>query len=447
MDNPRPKNNQEPSVEQKGAPHPRHCRGKPFLRRPNLFLGRGFYELGDMTALQDPRRTSSTYYTHMHSLDDLLERDRQREKDGFPRKIRIGKLIKPGKSGKDKVVVVPTTVEEKFIHDNRFSHHPEESGGGSGEGEEGEVIGEEPVDGQGGEGDSGAGGEGGSQHEMESSAYELGRILTEKFELPNLQDKGKRRSLTTFNYELTDRNKRTGQLLDKKATLRRIVNTNITLGNIPDLDNIEPSGFLVGPDDMVYRILSREIDYESQAVVFFLRDYSGSMSGKPTDTVVSQHVMLYAWLLYQYSRQVETRFILHDTEAKEVPDFFTYYNSAVAGGTKIVSAYRLVNEIIEKESLYQDYNIYIFHGTDGDDWDKGGQETIPALRKMLTYANRVGITIARGGYMSQDKSIFETSLENSNILEQNPKLLRLDTIVEDAEEPRLIEGIKKLISE
>ena len=36
---------------------------------------------------------------------------------------------------------------------------------------------------------------------MESSAYELGRILTEQFELPNLKDKGKKRSLTRYTYD------------------------------------------------------------------------------------------------------------------------------------------------------------------------------------------------------------------------------------------------------
>ena len=40
-------------------------------------------------------------------MDELLDRDKNREKDGFPRKIRVGKLIKPGKGGKDKIVVVP----------------------------------------------------------------------------------------------------------------------------------------------------------------------------------------------------------------------------------------------------------------------------------------------------------------------------------------------------
>jgi uncharacterized sporulation protein YeaH/YhbH (DUF444 family) len=62
---------------------------------------------------------------------------------------------------------------------------------------------------------------------MESSAYDLGRMLTEQFELPNLKDKGKKRSLTRYTYDMTDRNRGFGQVLDKKATLREIVETNI----------------------------------------------------------------------------------------------------------------------------------------------------------------------------------------------------------------------------
>jgi uncharacterized sporulation protein YeaH/YhbH (DUF444 family) len=279
---------------------------------------------------------------------------------------------------------------------------------------------------------------------MESSAYDLGRLLTEQFELPNLKDKGKKRALTHYTYELTDRNRGFGQILDKKATLRKILETNISLGNVPDAGSIDPSGFLISPDDKIYRILSREVDYESQALVFFLRDYSGSMDGKPTELVVAQHVLIYSWLLFQYARQVESRFILHDTEAKEVPDFYTYYNSKVAGGTKVVSAYRLVNEIVAKESLAQDYNIYVFHGTDGDDWDSTGKETLPELQRMLTFSNRIGITVARGA-VAGDKSIVEKYIIGSKLLEEKADLLRLDVMNEDAQETRVIEGIKKLI--
>ncbi len=400
----------------------------------------------DLMLLQAMAMPSPTYSSHIRSIDDLLAKDKQRGKDGFPRKIRVGRMIKPGRGGKDKVVVVPTTAEEKFIHDPNFSDTEEEQGGGgSGDGEEGEVIGEEPVR-QSGEGGGAGPGQGeGDQHEMESSAYDLGRILTEQFELPNLKDKGKKRSLTRYTYDLTDRNRGFGQFLDKKATLRKIVETNIHLGNLPDVGNIDPTGFLISPHDMIYRILSREKDFESQAMVFFVRDYSGSMVGKITELVVAQHVLIYSWLLYQYANQVESRFILHDTTAKEVPDFYTYYNSKVAGGTQVSSAYKLVNEIVEKESLAKDYNIYVFHGTDGDDWDSDGREAIPQLKTMLRYANRVGITVAR--HSAGSGTEVEKYIQKSGLLEQAPELIRMDTIGDDADESRLIEGIKKLISE
>ena len=53
----------------------------------------------------------------MITLDELLERDRKREEDGFRKKIRIGRIVKPVKGGKNRIIVVPTTVEEKFVHD------------------------------------------------------------------------------------------------------------------------------------------------------------------------------------------------------------------------------------------------------------------------------------------------------------------------------------------
>ena len=404
------------------------------------------YAYDDMAMLQDLTVSMANYYAHIRTIDELLAKDRQRAKDGFPRKIKVGRMIKPGRGGKDKVIVVPTASEEKLIHDPSFrDQEEEEAGGGSGEGEEGEVIGEEPV--RPTQEGSGAGpGQGeGEEHELESSAYDMGRILTEQFELPNLKDKGKKRSLTRYTYDLTDRHQGFGQVLDKKATLRKIVETNIHLGNIPDVYNIDPVDFLISPKDMIYRILSREKDLESQAMVFFVRDYSGSMVGKTTELIVAQHVLIYSWLLYQYTNQVETRFILHDTNAKEVPDFYTYYNSKVAGGTQVSSAYKLVNTIVKEENLAQDYNIYIFHGTDGDDWDTEGRESIPQLKTMLGYANRIGITIAQ--HSAGSTTEVEKYIKKSGLLETSSELLRMDILDDDADESRLIEGIKKLISQ
>ncbi|MDR3568399.1 MAG: DUF444 family protein [Syntrophobacteraceae bacterium] len=402
---------------------------------------------GDMVFIQDSSPSIASQVQSLSAIDELLERDKQRETDGFPRKIRVGRLVKPGRGGKDKIILVPTTVEEKFIHDARSEETEEEStSGGTGEGKEGEVIGEEPADGTPGEGGQGAGPGGGEEaaHEIESSAYDLGKVLGEKFELPNLKNKGTKRSLTRFTYDLTDRHARNGQLLDKKATLKKVVQTNINLGNITDSGEIDLARFLVSPQDQVYRILSKEKDYESQAMIFFLRDYSGSMAGPPTDAVVTQHVLIYSWILYQYERQVETKFILHDTTAREVTDFYTYYNSSVAGGTRVESAYRLVNEIVEAGNLARDYNIYVFHGTDGDDWDSQGHDTVAEIRKTLGFASRVGVTIA--GSSPGGSTTVEKYIANSGLLEEFAQALRIDKVGENATEVQLIEGIKRLLS-
>ena len=390
----------------------------------------------------------------MITLDELLERDRKREEDGFKRKIRIGRIVKPGSGGKDKIIIVPTIVEEKFVHDEiNLDQKPEEGEptGGTGEGEEGDIIGEQPVRPEEGEGEEQGEGEGPgegkeSDHELESNAYELGKVLSQDFALPNLQDKGKKRTLARYVYDLTDKNRGVGQILDKKSTLKKIVETNVTLGNIPDIANIDTTKFIISPQDMIYRILSREKDFESQALIFFLRDYSGSMGGKVTQAVVSQHVMLYSWLLYQYEKQVESRFILHDTEAKEVSDFYKYYSYKVAGGTKVFAAFKMVNDIVERENLAQDYNIYVFHGTDGDDWDKEGKQTLAEIEKMFNYVSRIGISIVEHTYVGSKQTEVEKYLKSSGILNKHSSLIKLDVMNENADDSRIIQGIKRLIS-
>jgi uncharacterized sporulation protein YeaH/YhbH (DUF444 family) len=418
----------------------------------HLFPPRSLYEYNDIDSWSAGPAMLAAFASN-RSLDDLMARDKKREEDGFPRKIRLGRVVKPGGKHDDRVVVVPTTVEEKFLHDT--AEITEEDGGegegedpgygGHGDGEEGEVIGEQPIrDSQ--EGQGGAGQGAGGSHEIESNAYDLGRVLTEEFKLPNLKDKGKKRSLTKYSYDLTDRHRGFGQVLDKKATLRRIIKTNIGLGRISQGDTIETDSLLISPNDRIYRILSKEKDYESQAVVFFIRDYSGSMSGRPTEMVVSQHVLIYSWLIYQYESQVETRFVLHDTEAKEVENFNIYYNSKVAGGTQVASAYRLVNGIVEQENLQRNYNIYVFHGTDGDDWDTTGEEAISELKKMLAYAARIGITIAENNFGIPGRSDVERYVKKSGLLEEKSDLIRLDVLEQGSNESRLIEGIRALIS-
>ncbi len=413
------------------------------------------YNANDLHALQSFDAPAPSYKT-LKSLDELLERDERRQEDGFKRKINVGKIIKPGRGGSKQVVIIPTTTEDKFYHDNRVTEDESEEEQGEGEtgesagtakGEEGDVIGERPLTSEQEGAGQGAGQGNGEEHDVGASAYELGKILTEKFKLPNLKDKGARKTLTKYTYDLTDKNRGHGQVLDKKNTLMEIIKTNISLERFDPEKPIDPENLLINPHDYVYRVLSKEKDYESQAIVFFLRDYSGSMSGRPTEIVCTQHVMIYSWLMYQYKEQALARFIVHDTDAKEAPDFYTYYNMNVAGGTKIVSSLKMVNEIVEKENLASNYNIYIFYGGDGDDWNTDPDAFEAEFNKIFSYVNRMGITIVKGGYGPSDRiTEFEKFLKNKSIIEKNKDLVHLDVIDGEADDKRIVEGIKELVS-
>lgn len=106
-----------------------------------------------------------------------------------------------------------------------------------------------------------------------------------------------------------------------------------------------------------------------------------------------------------------------------------------------------MNEIVETEGLARDYNIYVFHGTDGDDWDTTGEKTVPELKRMLRYASRVGITIAEHTYTDTGNTEVDKYLRKSGLLKDAENLLRKDTLSETSDESRIIEGIRKLISE
>ena len=346
------------------------------------------------------------------SFDDLLKRDEQREEDGFAKKIKIRRVL----AGRDKIVVVPFVEEEKLIHGefDPTGEHGQDLAG-QGKGEVGEVIGRAPLQGYdeedddaGDDPDSGTG-EGEGKHGIETDAYQLGKELSEKLQLPNLKDRGKKIPTDEYTYDLTDRHRGSGQVLDIKATLIRVVRSNIALGRV-DVGNIDPAKLIVGPQDKIYRVLSKEKVWKSPAVVFFLRDYSYSMIGNPTTAVISQHLMTFSWLLFQHEKLVIPRFIVHDTEAKEV-SVGRYFRVNSGGGTYIPSAYKLLNEIVESEGLARSYNIYVFQGTDGDDGDSDGKEAIPKIQKILGYVNRMGVSVFKRKPESESKTIFEKYIE------------------------------------
>jgi hypothetical protein len=388
------------------------------------------------------------------TIEEILKKDQEREKDGFPKKLKYRRVLTP--SGK--VVTVPYIEEEKLIHGEfepkkmelaQASDEEDEDLGtttGHGEGEVGDVIGEVPII---GENDGDEGPEPGSEPGVhEEEIYETGKKLIEKFQLPHLKEKNKKVPTDEYIYDLTDRHEGSGQVLDKKETLKRVLETNILLGRA-DKDDIDPKKFIIRPQDKIFRVLSKERVFKSQAVVFFMRDYSGSMWGEPTRVIVEQHLMIYGWLMAEYERLVVPRFIVHDTEAQEVK-VEDYFRKSTAGGTLIASGYKKINEIVETEGLARDYNIYLFQGTDGEDFDDGKQ-AIPEIKKILGYVNRLGVCVLQHPYYGGDrKSKFEQYIEKGNFLSKK-ELFRIHVVpsidVTNMTEEKQIEAIKALLAQ
>ena len=406
----------------------------------------------------------------LESFEDLVRRDAERKKDGFPRRIRWKSvLVGPGK-----VITIPNVEEEQLVHSTFEPKNIKHAAAfdmpssdpdvgettGSGRGEVGDVIGEVPMGSNGvgdDDGDDEAGGDDGpsgpgeggdsSDGHLEEEAYVLGKRLTEKLELPNLKEKIKKFPTDEYIYDLTDRHQGSGQVLDKKETLKRTVKANLSLGRISK-EHLDPSKMVVGPRQRVYRVLSRERVWKSKAAVFFARDYSGSMHGDPTSALVSQHLMIYAWLLVQYEKRVIPRFFVHDTEAQEVTAQQYFALGSWGGGTYIPSVYKEITKTVEGEGLQSDYNIYVFQGTDGDDGDREGNEAIPEIRKVLGYVNRMGVTLFRHSYFGDQKTAFEAYVEKGAILERR-EVFRMHIMprYRDVTDEMNIEAIKALIAQ
>lgn len=379
----------------------------------------------------------------MASIEELLKRDELREKDGFPKRIKYRSVL----AGPGRIISVPYVEQEKLIH-GEFEPEPDDESGdldegtGSGEGKVGDVVGQAPIQGEGeGDGQKPQAGKGAGSHGFEQEAYQRGKELSEKFKLPQLRDKGKKVPTDEYTYDLTDRYRGAGQILDEEETLRSIIETNIMLGRLGK-KKIDTTKLVVGPDDEVYRVLSKEKIWKSQAVVFFARDYSGSMGGKPTEAIISQHLTIYAWLLHQYEKLVIPRFFVHDMEAREVSDQ-EYFTLMAGGGTFIPSVYREVTKTIEGESLAR-YNIYVFQGTDGDDFDDGTQ-AIPEIKKILSYVNRVGVSVFKYG---DRETPFEAYIKKGGFLQRkNVFRMHVVSLAGEITEENNIEAIKALIAQ
>ena len=139
-------------------------------------------------------------------------------------------------------------------------------------------------------------------------------------------------------------------------------------------------------EDMRYRSWTTVNEPQANAVTIYMMDVSGSMTDQQKKIVRTEAFWIDTWLRRQYNG-LERRYIIHDAAAKEV-DEETFYHTRESGGTRISSAYKVCQELIEREFPVSDWNIYCFQFSDGDNWGEDNKESLRMLADdMLPVCN------------------------------------------------------------
>jgi len=292
----------------------------------------------------------------------------------------------------------------------RFGNN-EGEGVGQGPGKEGA-----PVDGDDQEGDaSGAAGDEPGKHvlEIDVEIEELAEMLAAELELPNIEPRGTKQLLSEGGRYSGLRNQGPRSLRHFRRTFKRALTRTIAEGNW------NPADPRVVPikDDERFRMRRTAPLPESSAVIFHMMDVSGSMGKEQKEVVRIQAFWIDTWLRSQY-KNIEVVYIVHDAVAKIVNDE-EFFHLRESGGTKISSAYELALDLIQKKYRPDQWNIYPFHYSDGDNWSaRDTSHCISLLRdEILPQVNQFCYGQVRSAYGSgQFKKDLDKGLGSSDKL-------------------------------
>ncbi|MFK7742322.1 MAG: DUF444 family protein [Planctomycetota bacterium] len=279
--------------------------------------------------------------------------------------VSSGELI--GKQGKRFVSIpLPQINLPRF----RFGDN-QGNGVGQGEGEEGEAAPGQQAEGQ------GEAGEDAGKHsiEVDVGLDELAQILGDELELPNIEPRGNKNLQTQAGRYTGISRVGPNSLRHFKRTFKEALKRQVAAGTYdPDNPVIVPI-----KEDMRYRSRQTRKQPEASAVVIYMMDVSGSMGREQKEIVRIEAFWIDTWLRHQY-KNLEVRYIVHDAAASEV-DQHTFFHLRESGGTKISSAYELCLQMVRDKYPANEWNIYPFHFSDGDNWSTRDTEHCVGLLK------------------------------------------------------------------
>ncbi|NRA33654.1 MAG: DUF444 family protein [Polyangiaceae bacterium] len=270
------------------------------------------------------------------------------------RYISQGEML--GRKGKDLVSIPIPQIDIP-----RFTFGKNNAGGvGQGDGEPGDAVGSSEQEQEG----AGEAGEQEGNHilEVDVTLDELAEILGEELELPDIENKGNSRIKSSKDRYTGIRRIGPESLRHFRRTYREALKRQVATGTY------DPRKPIIIPqkEDKRFRSWKENNEPIANAVIIYMMDVSGSMGDEQKEIVRIESFWIDTWLRKQYEG-LESRFIIHDAVAREV-DRDTFFHTRESGGTMISSAYRLCEQLIDDHYPADEWNIYPFHFSDGDNW-------------------------------------------------------------------------------
>ncbi|MBL8863442.1 MAG: DUF444 family protein [Planctomycetes bacterium] len=336
-----------------------------------------------------------------------IERDRARFREIVRGRLRadLKKYLSTsellGRRGEHAVTIPIPQIELPRFH---FGENGK-SGVGQGPGEKGTPVDGEPKDGEG----AGGAGEEPGQHvlEVDVELEELARMLGEELELPRIEPRGDQALVADGGRYSGVRDTGPKSLRHFRRTFKNALRRTIAEGSF---DHAAPEVVPLAEDER-FRWKKRAPKPDSSAVIFHVMDVSGSMGREQKDVVRIKAFWIDTWLRSQY-QNLEVVYIVHDAVAKIV-DQQSFFSLRESGGTKISSAYELLLELVRDRYRPEDWNLYPFHYSDGDNWSARDTERCVALLKdeLLPRVNQFCYGQVKSAYGSgQFKKDLDTAL-------------------------------------
>ena len=228
-------------------------------------------------------------------------------------------------------------------------------------------------------------GTGEEYYEVEITLEELANYLFDSLHLPELAKKQFKKMLSEKMKRHGYRNSGIRPRLDKKETVKKMLKRRSIAKRTQDIDE-EDFGFR--EQDLRYKFIKEKKSPNSNAVIFFVMDISGSMTKEKKYLSRSFFFLLYHFIRSKYDN-TDIIFVAHDSQAYEVSEE-QFFSRGSSGGTVVSSSLEMVNAIINERYHPSSWNIYMFQCSDGDNWASDNPKVTNMLNGLKAMCQFIG---------------------------------------------------------